>query len=92
MIATPHCLFRLPSRDQGILGLSHLSIEYFCINGRADLLVKLFYPYFLIELGKKVDKSTFASIVNPWKDPERVVSSVEPVDSGDSIDEAVNED
>lgn len=56
------------------------------------MLVKLFYPYFLIELGKKVDKSTFASIVNPWKDPERVVSSVEPVDSGDSVDEAVNED
>lgn len=28
----------------------------------------------------------------PVSDPERVVASVEPVDSGDSVDEAVNEE
>lgn len=28
----------------------------------------------------------------PVSDPERVVASVEPVDSGDSVDETVNEE
>lgn len=45
-------------------------------DDRADQLVQIYLSFFslakIIELAKKVDKGTFASMVNPWKDPDAV--------------------
>jgi len=47
---------------------------------KADMLVKIFLSFFslyrIVELAKKVDKSTFKSIISPWDDPDRVETTV----------------
>lgn len=47
------------------------------------MLVKIWLSLFhlskIIKLAKRVDFSTFASIVSPWKDPEKVVQAVNRV-------------
>lgn len=41
--------------------------------------LSLFHLSKIIKLAKRVDFSTFASIVSPWKDPEKVVQAVNRV-------------
>lgn len=52
-------------------------------DDKADMLVKIWLSLFnlskIILLAKRVDFSTFASIVSPWKDPEKVVQAVNRV-------------
>lgn len=47
---------------------------------RADLVVKVYLSFFslskVICLAKKIDKSTFSSIIQPWDDPDRVLTQV----------------
>jgi hypothetical protein len=52
-------------------------------DDKADMLVKILLSLFhlskIILLAKRVDFSSFASIVSPWKDPEKVVQAVNRV-------------
>lgn len=57
-----------------------MELEVRSIRRMADMLVKIWLSLFhfskIMKLAKRVDFSTFASIVSPWKDPEKVVQAV----------------